>query len=305
MQDLQKLIEEIRQDTRHLLGTGKAADYIPALARVNPDQYGIAIAVNDGQVYQTGDAETPFSIQSISKVLLFALVYRHLGETLWQRVGREPSGNPFNSLVQLEREQGIPRNPMINAGALVITDMLLSQTDDALKMIRDWFRLLAGNEHIDYDQEIARSERETGYRNAALVNFMKSFGNIHNPVDQVLDVYCHHCSISMSTVDLARAFLFLSAGGRHPLNDREILTESQTKRMNALMQSCGFYDQSGEFTYSVGLPGKSGVGGGILAVVPGQMTICVWSPELNRFGNSVIGMRALEEFTTRTGFSLF
>lgn len=303
--DFQTCIEEILNETRGLIGKGRVADYIPALAEVDPNQVGIAVQTLDGQTFQAGDALVPFSIQSISKVFVFSMVFRAWGDRLWSRMGREPSGNSFNSLVQLEHENGIPRNPFINAGALVSTDCLLSISKNPLKDILNYVRGLTGNSKISYDSVVANSERETGYRNAALVNFMKSFGNIENDVEAVLNAYFHQCGLMMSCVDLARAFSFLANGGINPLNGEQILTQSQAKRVNAMMQTCGLYNESGEFAFCTGLPGKSGVGGGIVAVVPKMFSICVWSPELNRHGNSLVGMKALELFTTRTGISIF
>lgn len=303
--DYQSCINEIYHEVKPLLGLGRVADYIPALAEVDPNQFGIAVQTLDGELFQTGDAQVPFSIQSISKVFVFAMVFRAWGDKLWSRMSREPSGSSFNSLVQLENENGIPRNPFINAGALVSTDCLLTISRNPLKEILNFVRGLADNQRISYDSVVANSERETGFRNAALVNFMKSFGNIGNDVDAVLNAYFHQCGLMMNCVDLARAFTFLANGGVNPFNGEQILTPSQAKRVNALMQTCGLYNESGEFAFCTGLPGKSGVGGGIVAVVPKLLSICVWSPELNKHGNSLIGMKALELFTTRTGISIF
>ena len=303
--DYQQIIEEITQEIQYLKGKGKVADYIPALKKVSADKYGIAIATLDGETYTTGDSNIPFSIQSISKLFVLAMVFGKIGKSLWSRVGVEPSGNSFNSLVQLESENGIPRNPFINAGALVTTDCLVSNTDEPLESILNFIREISDNQSINYDACIANSEKEVGHRNAALVNFMKSFGNIENNVDKVLDVYFHQCSIKMDCEDLARACLYLANSGIDPVNKNRILTSSQAKRVNAMLQTCGLYNDSGEFTFRVGLPGKSGVGGGIVAIIPNLLAICVWSPELNEHGNSLIGMKALELFTTKTGISIF
>lgn len=303
--NFQTCLEGILDEVRGLLGQGKVATYIPALSDVDPNQIGIAVQTLDGQTFQAGDAQTPFSIQSISKVFVFSMVFRVLGDQLWSRMGREPSGSAFNSLVQLEHENGIPRNPFINAGALVATDCLLSICKNPLKEILSFVRDLAGNPHINYDSVVADSERQTGHRNAALVNFMKSFGNIDNAVDNVLNTYFHQCGLMMSCVDLARAFTFLANSGLCPISDQQVLRAEQARRVNALLQTCGLYNESGEFAYYTGLPGKSGVGGGIVAVVPKMLSICVWSPELNQNGNSLIGLKALELFTNRTGISIF
>jgi glutaminase len=301
----QAVLEEIRQEVQPLFGTGKVANYIPALQRVDPKKFGIAIATLDGDIVSIGDASEPFSIQSISKVFTLTMVFARHGDATWKRVGKEPSGTAFNSLVQLEYEKGIPRNPFINAGALVITDMLISDQECAYKSVLHFLRKTSGNPSVDYDAEVARSEKQQGFRNAALVNFLKSHNNIYNDIDKVLDVYFHHCAVSMSCVDLARAMLYFSNHGISPLASERILTVSQSKRLSAVMMTCGFYDEAGEFAFRVGLPGKSGVGGGIVAVIPGKLAIAVWSPELNDKGNSVVGMKALELFTTKTGISVF
>lgn len=303
--DYQKVIDGIHSGLQGLWGEGRVADYIPALAKVDPKRFGIAVATLDGQEYMTGDAQVCFSIQSISKVFTLAMVTRRIGDEIWKAVGREPSGNPFNSLVQLEYEQGMPRNPFINAGALVVTDRLISLYPHPKDTMIEFVRELCANDDIYYDKEIARSERLNADRNMALAYFMKSFGNIENDVETLLDVYCHQCAISMSCTDLARAFLFLSNRGINPFNGERILTVSQAKRLGALMLTCGFYDESGDFAFRVGLPGKSGVGGGIAAYIPGNLAITVWSPGLNRHGNSLIGMAALEHFTTDIGNSIF
>jgi glutaminase len=301
----QQILEEIFEETQSLRGAGKVADYIPALKQVNPDQFGIAIQTLAGETFQVGDASVPFSIQSISKVFVLVMVLKEIGDELWQRVGREPSGSAFNSLVQLETEHGIPRNPFINAGALVTTDHLVSQSADPMSDILRFVREVSNNPGVDFNEAVAVSEKQSGFRNAALINLMKSFGNVNNDVNDVLNVYFHQCALMMNCQDLARAFLFLANGGLNPWSHERILTASQAKRVNALMQVCGLYDDSGEFAFTVGLPGKSGVGGGIVAIIPNLLSICVWSPELNEHGTSLMGMKALELFTTKTGISIF
>lgn len=303
--DYQNVIARIYEEVKPYWGQGKTADYIPALASVDPRQLGISVATNDGALYAVGDTDVDFSIQSISKVFTLVMVARHLGDSLWKSVGREPSGNPFNSLVQLEYENGIPRNPFINAGALVITDRLISLYPKPKEAILEFVRGLAGNDDIYFDHSVARSERENADRNLALAHFMKSFGNIENDVETVVDVYCHQCAIGMNCTDLANAFRVFSHRGVNPFTGERILTASQTKRIGAIMATCGFYDESGDFAFRVGLPGKSGVGGGIAAYMPGKLSIAVWSPELNAYGNSVAGIEALERFTTGINSSIF
>ncbi|EMR01135.1 glutaminase [Cesiribacter andamanensis] len=301
----QQILDEIYKEAKVFKGQGELASYIPELARVDPLKYGIHLATIEGAEFAVGDSQEPFSIQSISKVLSLALVLPLIGEMLWERVGVEPSGNPFNSIVQLEYENGIPRNPFLNAGALVMADILISRFDDPKREFLQFVRRLAGNETIQYDEEVAASEKATGYVNASLINMMKSYGNINNEIDSVLDFYYHQCSIAMSCQDLARAFLVFADEGCIYGEDTRILKKAQVKRINALMQTCGFYDEAGEFSFRVGLPGKSGVGGGIVAVHPKCYSVAVWSPKLNKKGNSVLGMKTLELLTTKSGTSIF
>ena len=302
--DLQALLDDLATQAAPLAVRGRVADYIPALAAVDPARFGIALATTDGQVLGSGDWRVPFSIQSVSKAFSLALVLARDGESLWRRVGREPSGNPFNSLVQLEVEKGIPRNPFINAGALVLIDRLLSLTGDSLGTLRDFLRCESGNGRLDCDPEVAASEAAHGHRNAALAHFMASCGNLENPVEQVLDHYFRQCALAMTCEDLARAGLFLANHGLR-VDGSRLLTRSEAKRLNAVMLTCGTYDAAGDFAYRVGLPGKSGVGGGILAVLPERGVLCAWSPALDAHGNSVAGVEALDRFTTRTGWSVF
>lgn len=303
--DYNQVITHIYDDLKRLRGSGKLASYIPALAEVNPMHYGIAVESFDSGLNYIGDAGVKFSIQSISKVFTSAMVISRLGHELWDSVGREPSGNPFNSLVQLEHEHGIPRNPFINAGALVVTDRLMDLYDRPKEALLDFVRKLAGNDDIYYDKRVAASERQNADRNMALAYFMKSFGNIHNDVESLIDVYCYQCSISMSCIDLARSFMFFANEGVNPLNGERILSLSRAKRLGAVMLTCGFYDESGNFAFRVGMPGKSGVGGGIVAYIPKTLSIAVWSPGLNDHGNSMLGMETLERFTTDIGNSIF
>ncbi len=300
----QPLLEDIVATLRAELGReGEVASYIPALARIPAAQLGIALRTREGQEAHAGDSTTPFSIQSISKLFTLALAMRELGEALWERLGREPSGNAFNSLVQLESEHGVPRNPFINAGAIAVADRLLSKGDAKTELL-GMLSSLCG-EPVFFDEEVAASEAATGFRNVALANFMKSFGRIDNDVGAVLDLYFHACALRMSCLQLARAAGFLCRDGAHPYSDEQVLTERQARRVNALMLTCGTYDAAGEFAFRIGLPCKSGVGGGIVAVVPDQLTLCVWSPALESSGNSLLGMKALEMFTARTGLSIF
>ncbi|MBB5534727.1 glutaminase [Rhizobium giardinii] len=305
--DLQSIVDDIYRELTPRLGEGKVADYIPQLARVDPKRFGMAVVTVDGSVYRAGDAEIPFSIQSISKVFTLTLALGKHGENIWKRVGREPSGSAFNSIVQLEHEHGIPRNPFINAGAIAITDLVLAghTPREAIGEIVRFVRYLADEEDIVIDAEVARSEAATGYRNFALANFMRSFGKLDHPVEHVLGVYFHQCALAMSCVQLAKAGLFLAASGSNPLTQHSVVSRQRARRINALMLTCGHYDGSGDFAYRVGLPGKSGVGGGILVAAPGKASVAVWSPGLNHNGNSLLGSLALEMLASRTGWSVF
>ena len=289
----------------HARGLGTVADYIPELARVDPTRFGVYAHTLDGRAAGFGDYGHAFSIQSIVKVVTLTLAYRDLGEALWERVGVEPSGGAFNSLVQLERDRGVPRNPMLNAGALVVVDVLLDLFPDPVAAVLDFLRETSGNPRIDFDRAVAASELATGYRNEAVVQFMRSFGNVRSPLADVMGAYCRLCAIEMDCRDLARAFTYLAARGESPVAGRRVATRSCAKRITAVMQMCGFYDEAGEFAYRVGLPGKSGVGGGIVAVHPGEYAIAVYSPLLNAKGNSVLGKLFLEELTTRVGESIY
>jgi glutaminase len=307
MSDLARIVSEIADEMRQREDRGKVADYIPELAHADPGAFGLAVVDNDGNVAAAGDADTPFSIQSISKVFTLTLALGKAGDRLWARVGREPSGSAFNSIVQLEYEHGIPRNPFINAGAIAVTDLILSghQPREALGEILRFMRFLANDSSIVIDEAVAASEKRTGFRNIALANYMKSYGVIENPVDFTLGVYFHHCAIAMSCVQLAMAGRFLAHQGRNPANGLPIVQPERARRINAIMLTCGHYDGSGEFAYRVGLPGKSGVGGGILAIAPGKTSIAVWSPGLDEAGNSHLGRIALEALTKRLGWSIF
>ena len=302
--DYQQILENIYQEILPYSHDGKQADYIPALAKVNPDQYGISLKTVDGLSFSHMQADTRFSIQSISKVFALAMALSMKGEGLWKLVGKEPSGTAFNSLIQLEVEKGKPRNPFINAGAIVIADFLMSELENPEQEFLSFIRELSGNPEIDYNNDVAVSERENGYLNAAIANLLKYHGTIANDIEDVLMFYFKMCSVEMSCNELSQAFLAFT-------NYRSFdyagyaLSSSQIKRLNAVMQTCGFYDEAGEFTYLVGLPGKSGVGGGIVAVYPNRYSVAVWSPRLNSKGNSVMGIKALELLTTYTQESIF
>lgn len=304
---MQDILDDINAELSNSSNRGKVATYIPELACIDPNQFGMTVVLADGRTFSTGCADKLFSIQSISKVFTLTIALGKLGDALWSRVGREPSGDPFNSIVQLEHESGKPRNPFINAGAIAIADAIMMghQPKETLAEILQFVRFLANDGSIGIDEKVAHSEQLTGHRNASLAHFMASFGRLQHPVNSVLGVYFHHCSISMTCQQLANAGLYLVADGVNPCSGVKVVSAQRARRINSLMLMCGHYDGSGEFAYRVGLPGKSGVGGGILAIAPGKASIAVWSPGLDTVGNSKLGTEALEMLVKRTGWSIF
>ena len=304
-EDFNKIVQEIPAQVRHLCGLGKVATYIPALAAVPCEKFGFSLHTIGGDHFEAGDSRERFSIQSISKVFTLSLAMGYAKEELWSRVGREPSGSRFNSLVQLEYEKGIPRNPFINAGAIVVCDVLVSNLKNPGQALLDYLRVLSGSFDITFDENVAKSEADTGFINRALANFLKGNGNLDNDVDEVLDLYFHQCSIAMTCNELAAAALHLANQGKSRTLKESILTPAQVKRVNSLMLTCGLYDAVGEFAFRVGLPAKSGVGGGIIGVLPGEYAVAVWSPGLDASGNSLAGGAALEYLTTVTSRSVF
>lgn len=304
---MQEIVDSIYQEMCSRDERGKVADYIPQLACVDPKQFALTVVTQNGEIYSAGCADTLFSIQSISKVFTLTIALGKLGDNLWTRVGREPSGDPFNSIVQLEHEAGIPRNPFINAGAIAVADAVIGNNapKEALAEILHFVRFLANDDSISIDEKVAKSEMMTGNRNASLAYFMASFGRLDNSVEEVLGTYFHHCSISMTTEQLAKAGRFLVSNGTNHSTEVRVVTEQRARRINSLMLMCGHYDGSGEFAHRVGLPGKSSVGGGILAIAPGKAAIAVWSPGLDKIGNSKLGTEALEMLVQQTGWSIF
>ncbi|MEX0361832.1 MAG: glutaminase [Allomuricauda sp.] len=304
MIDFQPILDQIHTNIQQCSDKGRVADYIPELSKVDANKFGISILDSNAQQFSVGDAQERFSIQSVSKVLLLSMAFAKVGDALWERVDVEPSGDPFNHLSLLEMENGIPRNPLINAGAIVVCDVLLSQLKNPKQEFIQYIRNIAGDASIDYDLEVAESEKRTGFRNYAAANLIKSFGNLVHDVEDVLDFYFHSCAIAMSCEQLVKVFyIFMNRG--NCLQNNNYINLSQVKRINAIMLTCGFYDEAGEFAFEVGLPGKSGVGGGIVALLPNHFCVATWSPGLNEKGNSKLGMLALEQLTTETGLSIF
>ena len=300
---IQEILDQIHGEMVQRSDRGEVATYIPELASIDVAHFGLAVALADGQIYSAGDAGVPFSIQSISKVFTLSLALGKIGNSLWKRVGREPSGNAFNSILQLEREQGIPRNPFINAGAIVVTDVILARSSpaEALAELVNFIRYAADDANIYINDAVALSEKATGHRNFALAHFLRSFNNLTHEPDLTLGTYFHQCAIEMSCRQLALAGRFLINAPGMP----QLISRDQVRRINALMITCGHYDASGDFAYQVGLPGKSGVGGGILVIVPGTAAIAVWSPGLTAQGNSRLGAEAVQTLAQQMDWSVF
>lgn len=307
LMDIQSVLDEINADVQSQIGSidGKVADYIPALSNVPANKFAIAVFDVSGKSYQVGDTDEVFTIQSISKILTLTLALQRYGDTLWKRVGKEPSGTAFNSLTQLEFEKGIPRNPFINAGAIVTCDALYSRLSAPTFHMLETFRKLSGNSRLTINSDVAKSEFDYRHRNAAMAHLMKSFNNFNNDVEDVLRAYFSFCAIQMNTLELARSFGFLANKGADISSNQVVLTAKQNSQLNSLMFTSGLYDATGDFAYRVGMPGKSGVGGAIVACVPNRFSIAVWSPKLNPSGNSVAGLYALEQFANKANLQLF
>jgi glutaminase len=304
MSDFQKVLDDIYNNLKLVKQRGIVASYIPELKKQSNESFGIYLNTIAGKNYSAGDWNIKFSIQSISKVLALSKAIAFENNNIWQRLDVEPSGNPFNHLSLLELENGIPRNPLINSGAIVIADILVTHLENPKQDFLNYVRNIAGDQSINYNFDVAASEQKTGFKNYAAANLLKSYKNLNNDVDVVLDFYFHQCALEMNCEQLSNAFYLFSNKGKC-INNNQYLTLSQVKRINAIMLTCGFYDEAGEFAFEVGLPGKSGVGGGIVALLPNDYIISTWAPGLNQKGNSLLGMQALEQFTTKTSRSIF
>jgi len=298
--EYKSILKDIYTEVKLFNDTGNIATYIPELAKVDSTKFGVFLQPISQIGCGVGDFNKKFSIQSISKIFLLLLVYKNMKSDLWKRMDFEPSGTSFNSLIQLEVENGVPRNPLINAGAIVLCDILIDLFPNPKEAFIDFIRKLSNNNSIGFNESIAKSELNTGFTNYAIANLIKSYKNINNNVDDVLDLYFHVCAIEMTCEELSKTCLIFANKGVIPATNERILSKSRTKRLNAIMQTCGFYDEAGQFAFKVGLPGKSGVGGGIIAIHPNRYSIAVWSPKLNKKGNSFKGMKLLELLTTET-----
>ena len=304
---LSAVADRIANDLMETEEWGKPSSLSPKMQGIDTHQFGIAVHTAEGNTVAAGKADAPFTIQSISKVFSLTIALEVFGEKVWERVGKEPSGDPYNSIVDLERHEGIPRNPFINPGALVINDMLHKATrnDDGKTNVRDLVNALLDGEEVGIDDEVAQSEGGSNFANRAMANLSKHFGNFEHDVDDVLSDYVQQCAITMSCKQLARAGRYLMVERADPDDEDALERARRVRRINALMLTCGQYDGSGDFAYRVGLPAKSGVGGGILAVVPNTASVCVWAPGLDEFGNSLLGTEALARLSEEMDWSVF
>lgn len=302
--ELKELVSVARQITKQ----GRVADYIPALGKANPNDLSIAINYPDGRCYSAGDIEKKISLQSISKVIALALVLMDRSkEYVFARVGMEPTGDPFNSIAKLESmAPSKPLNPMINAGALTVTHMIKGDSvEDRFQRLLTFIRELAGNDTIQYNEEIADSEFETAHLNRALCYFLKQHHIIEGDVEQLVDLYTKQCAIEMNCLDLARIGLVFALDGMNPQTGKQIMPMNIARVCKTFMVTCGMYNASGEFAIKIGIPAKSGVSGGIMGAVPGKFGIGIFGPALDDKGNSIAGIRLLELLSKTYNLSMF
>jgi len=305
---MQSLLDDAIKYGSKYTEQGKSASYIPELSKVNPKQLGVVTVNIDGECWYSGDYQSNFTIQSISKVATLILAVMDRGEEyVFSKVGMEPTGDRFNSIIKLETMRTAkPFNPLINAGAIAVTSMIAGQnTEDKLNRLIGFVKDLCHNNKIWFDEEVYKSESATGYRNRALANFMKDAGIIEGDVEEVLDLYFKQCSIKVNAVDIAMMGAVLAGDGVSPITGDKLMPRSIARLVKTFMVTCGMYDASGEFAVRVGLPAKSGVGGGIMATVPGRMGIGVFGPALDDKGNSAGGIKVLEYISNKLDLSIF
>lgn len=302
------LLESVVDNNRKWTKYGEVASYIPELARAQRDNLGICVYTTDNDEFLAGDHETKFTIQSISKIVALMLALMDNGEEyVFEKVGVEPTADSFNSIVSLETKNfHRPLNPMINSGAIAVISMIGGDSRyEAIERILRFIRKIAGNDEININEEVYLSEKETGNRNRALAYFMKSTGIIEGDVEEVLDVYFKMCSIEVSVRDIAKIGATLANDGILPWSKEKVVPMKISRIVKTIMVTCGMYDASGDFAVSVGVPSKSGVGGGILASVPNRMGIGVIGPSLDKKGNSIAGIKVMEEMSSRLDLSIF
>ncbi|THE12796.1 glutaminase A [Bacillus timonensis] len=301
-------LKELVKEARPIAKQGRVADYIPALGKANPNDLSIAINYPDGRCFSAGDIERKISLQSISKVITLALVLMDRSkEYVFARVGMEPTGDPFNSIAKLETmAPSKPLNPMINAGALAVTNMIKGDSvEERFQRLLAFIRNLSGNDTIEYNEEIARSEFETAHLNRALCYFLKQHHIIEGDVEQLIDLYTKQCAIEMNCLDLSRIGLVFALDGVDPQLGKQIMPMNIARICKTFMVTCGMYNASGEFAIKIGIPAKSGVSGGIMGAVPGKFGIGIFGPALDDKGNSIAGIRLLELLSKTYNLSMF
>ena len=302
--ELQVLIDKLHVEYASL-NRGEVATYIPELALVKPDEFGVCLVTADGRIFEAGDSDRPFTIQSISKPFTFGMALEELGhETVSRYVGVEPSGEPFNA-IELQAGTNRPHNPMINSGAITVTALLQARHGDAaIDHVVERLSALAGR-RLSIDMEVYESERRTGHRNRAIAHLLVNFGMLHGQAEAALDVYFKQCAIQVTSRDLAMMAATLSNMGRNPITGAPVFDIATVKRVLAIMFTCGMYDYSGEWAYRVGIPAKSGVSGGVMAIVNRQVGIATYSPPLDARGNSARGIEVCAELASRFGLHAF
>ena len=303
-QEIQALVDELRARYARI-DDGEVATYIPELSNANPDEFGVSLVTAGGRIFESGDCDRPFTIQSISKPFVFGMALEECGhERVFERVDVEPSGDAFNA-IELQGGTNRPHNPMVNAGAITVTALLHARHGSgSFAHLLERFSALAGR-RLEIDQAVYESERSTGHRNRAIAHLLLNFGMVHEEVEAALDLYFRQCSILVSARDLAMMAATLSNMGGHPLTGKTALDMSCVKDVLSVMFTCGMYDYSGQWAYRVGIPAKSGVAGGVVAVVNRQLGIGTYSPRLDRFGNSVRGIEVCSELARRLGLHVF
>lgn len=303
-----KLLEEILEKCAPYKKEGKLADYIPELTKANPNDFGIYMIRNDNVESFAGDYDKQFTIQSIVKPIFLLLALMDNGiDFVKNHVGVEATGKPFDAINYSEKSLVSDNiNPMVNMGAIVMCTLIKGNTyEEKFNRLLELTRKLADNPNIDFDEDVYLSEKRTGNKNRALAYLVKSYGMIHDDVDDVLDFYFKACSIKVTCQDLAKIGLVLASHGKSPFTNEQVFPKEYANYVNAILITCGMYDGSGDFAIRVGVPAKSGVGGGIMAVVPTKMGIGIFSPALNSKGNSIAGIKALEELSKELNLSIF
>lgn len=300
---LNKLLEKNRSWTNH----GKVADYIPGLSKMDPQKLGIVVVDTGGKTYRAGDYETKFTVQSMSKPIVLLLALMDNGEEVFKKVGKEPTGDAFNSIIRLETlNPSKPLNPMINAGAIAVTSLIKGKTkEEKFQRILDLFRKISKNPNLDINKDVYLSEKKTGDRNRSIAYFLRDLGILKGDVEDILDLYFRQCSIEVSCEDIANMGMFLANQGIDRESGKVIVPKHLTQIVKTFMVTCGMYDASGEFAINVGIPSKSGVSGGIMCAVPNKMGIGVVGPALDLKGNSIAGVKLLEDLSKELRLSIF